>query len=112
MFTLLCRLSVSEDLVNGAVRERDHEQVAVGPGLDVSADPEVPADEQAFAFGDVEFAEVVGHAVLQPGIVDADLAAVCGPGKKKKGAAPPDRPGAPPEKGTPSLPPPRPPLHE
>src|SRR2546425_4788145 len=89
---IVCRLLVSEDLVNCAVRERDHEQVAVGPGLNVGADPEVSADEQAFAFSDVEFAKVVGHPVLQPGIVYPDPPAVAGQGEVGQVAAPQERP--------------------
>jgi hypothetical protein len=61
------------DFVDRALIRRDHEQVAVRPGLDVGHDPEVRADEQALAFGDVELAVVAGDPVLQPRVADTDL---------------------------------------
>src|SRR6266446_5697571 len=51
------------DLVNGAVGERDHKQVAVGTGHDVRANPKPCAKQQAFALREVELIEVIGHAV-------------------------------------------------
>ena len=35
----------AKDLVNGTVRQRDHEEVAVGTGLNICADSKVSADE-------------------------------------------------------------------
>src|SRR6266496_604320 len=66
------------DLVDRALVQRDEEQVAVRRGLDVGDDPEVRADEQAFALGEVELVVVVGDPVGQPRVVDADLPAVPG----------------------------------
>jgi hypothetical protein len=44
--------------------------------MHVGADPEVPADQQAFALGDLPLVEVVGDAILQARIVNSDRAAV------------------------------------
>jgi len=54
--------------VDLALVQRHQEEVAVRAGLDVGHDPEVPPDEQALAFGDVELVVVVGDTVLQPGV--------------------------------------------
>lgn len=60
-------------LVNGAVRERDDEQVAVRPGLNIGDHPEIRAEQQRFALDDVELARVVGDPVLEIRILDAGL---------------------------------------
>ena len=56
---------------------RDHVQVAVGSRLDVGDDPEIAADEQALALGDVVLGVVVGHAVVQPRIVEHEGCGAC-----------------------------------
>jgi hypothetical protein len=54
--------------------QRDHEVVAVRPGLDVGHYPEVRAGEQALAFGDAGLVVVAGGGpVLQPRAASADL---------------------------------------
>src|SRR5688572_29419194 len=68
--------SPSKDLVNRAVGQRDDEEVAIGAGVDVGADAEAGSKEQAFTFGDLELRQIVGYAVVEPGIRDLDLAAV------------------------------------
>src|SRR5215218_11036126 len=70
--------SAPEDLVDGAVRERDHEQVAVGPGLDVRPHAEVRPEEQALALRDVVLGVVVGDAILEAWIIHPDLPPVPG----------------------------------
>src|SRR4029453_2506147 len=55
-----------EDFVDRALVQRDQEEIAVGSGLDVGHDPEVPPDEQALTFGDVELVVVVSDPALQP----------------------------------------------
>jgi hypothetical protein len=45
----------------------DHEQVAVGPGVDVGADPKAAAEQQALALGEVVLGVVVGDPILQLG---------------------------------------------
>src|SRR5436309_13332541 len=44
--------------------------------LDVGRHSEVPADQETLAFGDVVLRVVVGDAVLEAWVVDADLRAV------------------------------------
>src|SRR4030095_8883015 len=66
------------DLMDRALRQGHHEQVAVRTGLDVGHDPEVRPDEQALALGDVELVAVVCDPVGQPRVVDGDLPAVAG----------------------------------
>ncbi len=68
----------SEELVDGTVRERYDKQIPVGPSLDVGRNPKVPADEQAFALGDVGLVAVVGYPALQPWIVHGDFLAITG----------------------------------
>ena len=70
--------SAARDLVNRAVRERDHVQVAAGAGLDVGADAEAGAESQRLAFADVEFRRVVGDAIGEPGVCGRDLLAIRG----------------------------------
>src|ERR1043166_7103809 len=77
----------SENLINGAVRKRDDEEIPVRPGVNVRADAEPGAEEQAFAFGDVELGEVIRDAIFQPRIVHRNLAAVPGEVETKQGAA-------------------------
>src|SRR5262245_65636932 len=43
----------AEDLVDRAVRQRDHEEISVGPGPDVGRDAEVPPEQPALALGDI-----------------------------------------------------------
>src|SRR5581483_884740 len=81
------------DLVNRAVRERDDKQVAIRPGLDVGADPEVTPEEQALAFGDVKFVSVVGHTVFEPRVIHGDPAAVAGQVEVEQVSAGERRPG-------------------
>lgn len=59
-----------------AIGEPEHEQVAVGSGLEVGDDPEVRADHQAFALGEVVILHVVGDPILQFRIVRRDLLTV------------------------------------
>jgi hypothetical protein len=73
---LIVILVSPEYLVDGAVRERHHEQIAIGSCLDICANPEISPEQQTFAFGYVEFANVVGDSVLQPRIPHADILAV------------------------------------
>src|SRR5919108_2254907 len=75
------------DLVDGAVRERNHEEVAVGSTLDVRDHPEVRADEQALALRHVVEVEVVRHAIGQSGVVNRDLPAVAGQVEDEERAA-------------------------
>ena len=58
------------DLVNHAVRERDHKQGAGGPGLDVRGNAKVLAEQQAFALSQVVFIEVIRHPIVQPWIAE------------------------------------------
>ena len=67
-----------EDLVDGALREGDDEQVAVRPGLDVGGDAEVGAEEQGLALRDVVLRVVVGYQILEPWVVHRDLLPVAG----------------------------------
>ena len=39
-----------KDFVNGALIERNHEQIAIRPGLDIRNDSEVSSDQQTFTF--------------------------------------------------------------
>src|SRR5918994_6329013 len=71
----LSRLSAL-DLVHRAVRQRHDVEVAVRPGLHVGSDAEVASEQQALALGDLPLVQVVGDAVLEPRVVDADLAPV------------------------------------
>ena len=44
------------NLVNRAVRKRHDEEISIGPGLQVSCNAEVRAEEQRLAFRNVELA--------------------------------------------------------
>ena len=55
---------------------RDDVEVAVRPLDDVGRDPEVAAEEQRLALGDLVLVDVVRDPVVEPGIVDADLSAL------------------------------------
>src|SRR5829696_9583451 len=68
--------SAPEDLVDGATGQGDHEEVSVGSGLDVGDDTEVAAREQALALRHLMLGEVVRDAVLEPRVVDGDVAPV------------------------------------
>lgn len=50
-FTDLRSSLTSKYLVNRALIERDHEEIAVRSGLDIRDDSEVSSDQQAFTFG-------------------------------------------------------------
>src|SRR5262245_9853004 len=76
-----------EHLVNHASIERHHVQIAVWSGHHIGADAEVPPKQQALALGDVELRGIVGNAVLQSWIVDADLLPVAGETEPKEVAA-------------------------
>src|SRR5688572_17156078 len=67
-----------KNLVDRTSGQRDHEQVAIGSRLDVGHDTEVLADEKALAFRDLVFGQVVGDAILKPGIINGNRAAVAG----------------------------------
>lgn len=79
--------------VDCAVRKRDHEQVAVWPGFNIGNDAEVPSEQQAFAFGDVELTQVVGYPILKSWIVDTYLLTVTGKIKVKQVSAGEGGPG-------------------
>src|SRR5439155_9938464 len=66
------------DLVNQTIRKRYHEQVTVRPSQQVGDDTEVPAEKEAFAFRDIELADIVGDPIGKTRIVDGDVRAVSG----------------------------------
>jgi hypothetical protein len=55
--------------------------------MDISAHTKAGAEEQAFAFGDLELVEVVRDAVGQPRVIDRDLAPVPGEVEPEQGSA-------------------------
>src|SRR5436190_14781876 len=63
----------TEDLVNRAIRKRYDEEISIRTGLQVGGNAEIRAEKQRLAFRDVEFAQVVGDAIVESRIVDADL---------------------------------------
>ena len=56
------------DLVDGAIRKRNEEQVSVRPGLNVARDAEVSADNEALALRLIEFIGIVGDTIREPRI--------------------------------------------
>src|SRR5688572_2651017 len=63
-----------EDFVDRAMRERHNVKVAVGAGLHISSDTKARTEEQSFAFGDLEFSQVISHTVAQPTILETEVA--------------------------------------
>ena len=82
------------DLIDRAVGERDDVEVAVRAGVDVGADAEVAAEEQALALRDLPLADVVRDAILEPRIVHGNLAAVARQLQPEQMSALEERPGA------------------
>src|SRR5688572_15147683 len=70
--------SAAENLVDGPVRQRYDEQVAVRAGHDVGHDAELAPNEQRLALGDVVLGEVVGDSVVETRVVDRDAPPVSG----------------------------------
>src|SRR5688572_6537732 len=64
------------DLVDRALRERHDVQVAVRARLDIRAHPEVAAEQEALALGDLPLVDVVRDAVLKSRVVGVHRAAV------------------------------------
>jgi hypothetical protein len=44
--------------------------------LNICADSEIPAEEQALALRYIEFGDIIGNPVYQPSISDSDFAAI------------------------------------
>src|SRR5687768_11983378 len=76
MFSPGYPLSTSEDLINGALIERNQDQISVRCGLDVGHDSEVFSKEEAFAFRHLMEGQVVGHSVMEPLILESELSSV------------------------------------
>jgi hypothetical protein len=53
----------SEDLVNRSMAERNNEQIAIRPGMNISADTEASAKQQALALRDLKLRQVIRHTV-------------------------------------------------
>src|SRR5262249_3594310 len=63
----------AEDFEDSTLRQRDHEQVAVGSRLDIRRDSKALAEQQALALGEIPLVEVVRHPVLQPRIAEDQI---------------------------------------
>ena len=60
-------------MVDRAIGVRDNEEITVRPGLDVSGDAKVTPNQQALAFGDIEFVQVVGDQIVEPRITEGKM---------------------------------------
>jgi hypothetical protein len=59
--------------VDGSIRERYHEQIAIRSGLDIGADTEASADQKALAFRDVELSGIIRNPIFKPRIAGPDF---------------------------------------
>src|SRR6267378_254388 len=68
----------TEYLVNSALRQRNDEEITVGTGNNIGADPKIPPDEQAFAPGEIISSGVVGYPAREPRSGQIDVLSILG----------------------------------
>lgn len=83
--------TLTEDFVYRPARQRDNEQVSVGSGVNICGDAEARAEEQAFAFCNLELRQIIRYAVRQSRILDCDLTTITGELKSEEVAAQQER---------------------
>jgi len=68
-------VTVAEDLVDHTFESETTKRLPLGPVWMSVPTPKISSKKQAFTLGDLEFARVVGNAILESWIVYTDLPA-------------------------------------